>query len=98
MSTGYAYTTISTDPGEPARVAVSFYLDHRAWMRACGLDTGSPHLAVSLGEISASIAPVPGRASAEDARIARELASAAAGYAAAVEQLAAANGPGITAA
>ena len=43
---------------------------------------------MSLGEVSVSIAPVPGRASAEDARIARELASAASEYAAAVEQLA----------
>ena len=98
MSAGYAYTSISTDPGEPARISVSFYLDGRAWIRACGLDTNRPHLAVSLGEVSVSIAPVPGRASADDARIARQLASAASEYAAAVEQLAAGSSPGTTAA
>jgi hypothetical protein len=98
VSAGYAYTTISADPGEAARVGVSFYLDHRAWIDAHGLGTDRPHLAVSLGEVSVSIAPVPGRASAEDARIARNLASKAAEYAAAVEQLAAGNGLGATAA
>ena len=98
MSAGYTYTSISTDPGEPARISVSFYLDDRAWVRACGLDTDRPLLAVSLGEVSVSIAPVPGRASSEDARIARELASAASEYAAAVGQLAAGSSSGTTAA
>ncbi len=98
MSAGYSYTTLSSRPGEPVRISVSFYLDGRAWIRACGLDTDRPLLAVSLGEVSVSIAPVPGRASAEDARIARELASAASEYAAAVGQLAAASSSGATAA
>jgi hypothetical protein len=98
VSAGYAYTSVSTEPGEPARISVSFYLDGRAWIRACGLATDRPHLAVSLGEVSVSIAPVPGRASAEDARIARELASEVSEYAAAVEHLAAGNSPGTTAA
>jgi len=44
------------------------------------------------------ICPAPGTATAEDARIARDLASKAADYAAAVEQLAAGNGPSTAAA
>jgi hypothetical protein len=87
VSAGYAYTTISADPGEPARVGVSFYLDGRAWISVNGRDTDRPHLAVSLGEVSVSIAPVPGQATAEAARIARELAENAAVYAAEVERL-----------
>ncbi len=91
MSAGYTYTTISADPGEPARVGVSFYLDGRAWINVNGLDTNRPHLAISLGEVSVRIAPAPGRATAEDARIARELADKAAMYAAEVERLCAAS-------
>ena len=56
-----------------------------------GRGTGSPHLGISHGEVSVSISPVPGRASAEDARIARELADKAAVYAAEVERLCAGN-------
>jgi hypothetical protein len=98
MSAGYTYTTISADPGEPARVGVSFYLDGRAWITVAGLDTDRPHLGVSLGEVSVRFCPTLGPASAEDARIARDLASKATEYAAAVGQLAAANSPGTTAA
>jgi hypothetical protein len=98
MSEGYAYTTISADPGEPSRIGVSFYLDSRAWITLSGQENGRPHLSVALGEVSAGISPAPGPATAEDARIARELASKAAEYAAAVEQLAAGNGPGTAAA
>ena len=94
MRAGYAYTSISAGPGEPARIGVSFYLDHRALIGAYGRGTGSPHLGVSLGEVSVSISPVPGRASAEDARMARELADKAAVYAAEVERLCAGNAPG----
>lgn len=98
MSAGYTYTTISTDPGEPGRIGVSFYLDSRAWITVCGQETGRPHLSVALGEVSVNVSPAPGPATAEDARIARDLASKAADYAAAVEQLAAGNGPGTAAA
>jgi hypothetical protein len=98
MSAGYAYTTISTDPGEPGRIGVSFHLDSRAWITFCGQKDGRPQMSVSLGEVSVTICPAPGPATAEDARIARDLASKAADYAAAVEQLAAGNGPGTAAA
>ena len=50
MSEGYTYTTISTDPGEPGRIGVSFYLDSRAWITFCGQEDGRPQLSVSLGE------------------------------------------------
>ena len=93
MSGGYAYTTISTDPGEPGRIGVSFYLDSRAWITVTGQQSGRPNPSVSLGEVSVNVSPAPGPATAEDARIARELASKADAYAAAVEQLAAADGP-----
>jgi hypothetical protein len=98
MSEGYTYTAISTDPGEPGRIGVSFYLDNRAWITFCGQEDGRPQLSVSLGEVGVRICPAPGTATAEDARIARDLASKAADYAAAVEQLAAGNGPGTAAA
>jgi hypothetical protein len=91
MSAGYAYTTISADPGEPARVGVSFYLDGRAWITVSGRDTDRPHLSVSLGEVLVSIGPTPDAVTAEDARIARSLADHAAIYAAEVERLCAAS-------
>ena len=98
MSAGYAYTTISADPGEPARVGVSFYLDERAWITVAGQDTARPLLSVSLGEVSVTFSPTPDGVTAEDARIARRLADEAATYAAEVERLWAANTPGIAAA
>ena len=101
MSAGYTYTTISADPGEPARVGVSFYLDGRAWITVAGLDTDRPHLGVSLGEVSVRIGPASDAVTADDARIARCLADQAAIYAAEVERLHAANnasGPGTAAA
>ncbi len=98
MSAGYTYTTISTDPGEPGRIDVSFHLDSRAWIAVCGPDDDRPQLPVSLGEASVRFCPTLGPATAEDARIARDLASKAADYATAVERLASLNGPGITAA
>ena len=92
MSAGYAYTTISLDPGAPGRIGVSFYLDSRARITVYGQDDGRPQVRVSLGEVSVRICPAPGQAGAEDARIARDLAAKAADYAADVEQLAAGNG------
>ena len=97
MSAGYTYTTISSDPGEPGRIDVSFHLDSRALIAVCGQEGERPQLSLSLGEVSVRFCPALGPASAEDARIARDLASKAAEYAAAVEQLAAANGPGTAA-
>jgi hypothetical protein len=95
MSEGYSYTTISAHPGEPVKVAVSFYLDHHAWIAACGAENGRPHLAVSHGDVAVSIAPARrGEVTAEDARIARELADEAARYAAEIERLATHRGPG----
>lgn len=83
---GYTYTTLSAQPGEPVRVGVSFYLDAHAWIAACGLRDGSLHLSIKHGDVSVSIAPRPGQPTAEDARIARELAEQAAAYAAEVER------------
>jgi hypothetical protein len=87
MSGGYAYTTISTDPGEPARIGVSFYLDEQAWIIVVGRDTDRPHLSVSLGEVSVRFGMTPDAVTAEDARMARSLADHAAIYAAEVERV-----------
>jgi hypothetical protein len=99
MSAGYTYTTLSAHPGEPVRVGVSLYLDDSAWIVVPRTEVGRPHLSVSHGEVSVTIGPAsPGEVTQQDVRIARELASKAADYAAAVEQLAAGNGPGTAAA
>jgi hypothetical protein len=78
MSEGYAYTTISTDPGEPARIGVSVYLDEQASITVVGRHTGRPHLSVSLGEVSVRFGMTPDAVTAEDARMARSLADQAA--------------------
>ena len=97
MNEGYTYTTISAHPGEPVQVHVAFYLNQHAWLEVCG--TGKPHLAISQGEVSVSIAPAcPGRVTEQDAQLARKLADQAATYAAAIKRLAAAGGPGDAAA
>jgi hypothetical protein len=99
MSAGYTYTTLSAHPGEPVKVAVSFYLDEHAWINVCGAEAGRPHLAVSHGDVSVSFAlACPGQATDQDARLARALADEAATYAAEVERLAAAGSPGDAAA
>jgi hypothetical protein len=99
MSEGYTYTTLSAHQGEPVKVAVSFYLDEHAWINVCGAEAGRPHLAVSHGDVSVSIAPARAdRATEQDARLARTLADQAATYAAEVERLAAAGDPGDAAA
>jgi hypothetical protein len=91
-SGGRTYTTLSADLGEPVRVGVSFYLDGRAWFSVPGAGTDSPHLHVSHGDVSVGFGPcVPGQVTAEDARIARELADKAAEYAAEIERLHAAS-------
>jgi hypothetical protein len=95
MSEGYAYTTLNVQPGEPVQVGVSFYFDRHAWISVCGIEKARPHLALSLGEVSVRICPAcPGAVTGEDARIARRLADEATRYAAEVERLAAAGGPG----
>ncbi|MDQ2873951.1 MAG: hypothetical protein M3Y33_03690 [Actinomycetota bacterium] len=93
MSGGYSYTTLSAHEGEPVRVAVSFYLDGRAWISVPGAGTGEPHLHLSHGDVTVRVSPcAPGRVTAQDARIARELAGKAAEYAAEIERLHAACG------
>jgi hypothetical protein len=84
---GYTYTTLSGGPDEPVRVRVSFYLDSAAWIRVPGVAEGKPHLVVEHGDVSVSFSPSPGDVSAEDARLARELADRAAEYAAVIERL-----------
>jgi hypothetical protein len=97
MNEGYTYTTISAHPGEPVQVHVAFYLNQHAWLEICG--TGKPHLAISQGDVSVSIAPAcPDQVTEQDAQLARKLADQAATYAAAIERLAAAGGPGDAAA
>jgi hypothetical protein len=92
MSGGYSYTTLSAHEGEPVKVGVSFYLDGRAWIAVPGSGTDQPHLHLSYGDVSVSIGPcTPGRVTAEDARIARELADRAGQYAAEIERLHAAS-------
>ena len=57
MSDGYTYTTISTRPGEPTRIAVSFYLDAAAWIVVPGAGTDRPHLSISHGDVSVTDRP-----------------------------------------
>ncbi|MGH3157030.1 MAG: hypothetical protein ACRDNF_10695 [Streptosporangiaceae bacterium] len=88
MSEGYSYTTLSAHPGQPVKVGVSFYLDERAWIVVCGIESGHPHLTISLGDVSASVGlRTDAEVTAEDARMARVLADQAAIYAAEVERL-----------
>jgi hypothetical protein len=95
MSEGSSHTTVSVHPGQPVRVGVCFFLDGRAWIAVPGAGTEEPHLHLSHGEVSVSICPcAPGRVTAEDARIARELAVKAAEYAAEIERLHAASTTG----
>ena len=94
MSEGYTYTTLSSQPGEPVQVGVSFYLDAHAWTAVCGSESGRPRLTVSHGNVSVSIGPAtPGQVTEQDTRIARSLADQAAAYAAEIERLAAASAP-----
>jgi hypothetical protein len=98
---GYTFTTLSSRPGEPVQVGVSFHLDGHAWIAVPGIGSGDPHLAISHGDVQVSICPSPGGVSAEDARIGRCLADKAAAYAAELERLCAASdadGPGTAAA
>ena len=89
---GYSYTTLSARRGQAVRVGVSFYLDGRAWIAVPGAGTDKPHLHISHGDVSAGFSPCdPGQVTAEDARIARELADKAAEYAAEIERLHAAS-------
>jgi hypothetical protein len=89
MSGGYTYTTIVTRREQPTRIGVSFYLDADAWITVPGAGTGTPHLTIAHGDVSVRIGPRADEVTAEDARIARNLADQAAIYAAAVERLAA---------
>ena len=101
MSGGYTYTTLSSRPGEPVQVGVSFHLDHQAWIAVPGIGSGEPHLSITHGDVRVRISPSPAGVSAADARIARCLADKAAAYAAELERLCAASdadGPGTAAA
>ena len=89
MSEGYAYTSVSVQPGKPATVGLSLYLDGATWIEVYGAGKDKPHLNISVGEASVNIAPQPQGITAQDARIARRLAGKAAAYAAEVERLAA---------
>lgn len=98
---GYTFTTLSSRPGEPVQVGVSFHLDHQAWIAVPGIGSGEPHLSISHGDVWVRISPGPGEVTATDARIARRLADKAAAYAAELERLCAAkdaDGPGTAAA
>ena len=72
------------------RVRVSIYLDSAAWVCVPGPREPAAPL-VEHGDVSVSFSPPPGDISAEDARIARQLADRAAEYAADIERLSAAN-------
>ena len=89
MNEGYSYTTLSSHPGQPVRVRVSFYLDERAYIEFYGAEQGGrPFLSISHGDVSVSIGPCSdAEVTAEDARIARTLADLAASYAAEIERL-----------
>ena len=91
MSEGYAYTSVSVQPGKPATVGMSLYLDGATWIEVYGAEKDKPHLNIMVGEASVNICPPPQGITAADARIARRLADKAAAYAAEVERLAAAS-------
>jgi hypothetical protein len=91
VSGGHTYTTIITRPGEPTRISVSFHLDASAWIAVAGTGTDTPHLSIGHGGATVRIGPRTGEVTAEDAKIARELADQAATYAAQIERLAARN-------
>jgi hypothetical protein len=91
MNGGYTSTSISAGPGEPTRIGVSFYLAADAWIIVAGAGTDQPHLAISHGDVSVAIAPRTDEITAEDAKIARNLADQAATYAAEIERLTASN-------
>jgi hypothetical protein len=92
MRSGYSYVTLAAGRDEPVRVGVSFHLDGRAWIEVINSGTDQPHLHVELGDVSANFSPrAPGTITAEDARIARELADKTAAYAAEIERLHTAN-------
>jgi hypothetical protein len=87
-SGGYTYTSITSEPGQPMRIGVSFHLDRTAWIRAVGLDSERPHLTIDHGDVNAHVAPALGPITQTDAQIARELADQAALYADALQRLA----------
>jgi hypothetical protein len=90
VSGGYTYTTLTGGRDEPVQVRVSFYLDDPAWIRFITSESGTPHLVVSQGDVSAVIGPASAaRVTGHDARLARELADRTAEYAAEIERLAA---------
>jgi hypothetical protein len=92
---GYTFTTLSADLGKPVRVGVAFHLDGRAWVAVPGAGTDRPHLHISHGDVVVRFCPCdPAAVTAEDARIARELAAKAAEYAAEIERLHAARSAG----
>jgi hypothetical protein len=94
MTDGYSYATITADRDQPVNIAVSFYLDARAHVEAFVHQDGRrAHLTIEMGDVSATIDTArPGAVTDEDAQVARRFADQAAAYAAAVEQIAAANG------
>ena len=87
MSAGYTFTTITGGPGEPVKIGVSFHPGDGTRIRVYGRGTGCPQLGIAHGDVEAMILPTPGRITESDARLARELASQAAAYAAEVERL-----------
>ena len=88
MSGGYSYITLSGGKDEPIRSSVSFHLDGHVRISVPGAGTDLPHLHITYGDVSASFLPCTrGLITAEDARIARELAAKAAAYAAEIERL-----------
>ena len=87
MSGGYSYATIVSAADEPTRIEVSFYLDDAAEIRVYGLGRDQPHLAVKYGQVGVDFSPTMGRITEADTRVACELASQAAIYAADLERL-----------
>lgn len=101
MTGGYTYTTIAARREQPVKITVSFYLDEDAWIVVPGAGTASPHLTISHGDVTVSVATRSNAVTADDAVLARRLADQAAQYAAEIERLAAqqqADSAGTTAA
>jgi len=91
MIEGYSYTVINAAPDRAPRIQVAFHLDGKARIEVHGAGGDKPFLCVTHGGADVIFAPTPEPVTATDARLARDLATATAQYAAEVERVLAAQ-------
>ena len=87
MRDGYTYTTISASTGDPARIAVAFYLDAAARMHVYGRGGDRPQFGIAHGDVEVLFLVPHNQVGQADVELARELADKAASYAAEVSRL-----------